>query len=346
MIDVELPDTPFTTHDLEVIGITREQLRRLVEAKLVRRLVRGAYLKAGIELTLETRARTVAAVISPHHVVTDRTAAWIHGVETLTYAEQDIPPPIDVCALRGHEPCSRDGVNGRSRDLAAQDVLVIEGLPVTTPLRTALDLGCLLRRREAMAALDAFARIHHLTKEQMAFESRRYRRRRGVIQMRELIALVDARAESARESWTRLAIHDAGILAPEPQVWIEIDGVPTYRLDLAYRYARVAVEYNGWDTHERTPEQRAHDRARRKWLCDNGWTVIVVRRGDFSGNALERWLGELRAALRTTYTNVRRMERGSRSTALQLTTRPTTTGDSTHHKPRLNGRGGPSARRP
>ena len=42
--------------------------------------------------------------------------------------------------------------------------------------------------------------------------------------MRELIALVDPRAESARESWTRLAIHDAGIVAPEPQVWIEIDG--------------------------------------------------------------------------------------------------------------------------
>ena len=99
-------------------------------------------------------------------------------------------------------------------------------------------------------------------------------------------------------------------------MWIEIDGVPTYRLDLAYRHARVAVEYDGWDTHERTPEQRAHDRARRQWLRDTGWTVIVVRRGDFSGNAPERWLGELRFALRLTYTNVRRMERGSRSTPL------------------------------
>jgi hypothetical protein len=316
MVHVELPDTPFTTHDLDVIGITREQLRRLVKAKLVRRLVRGAYLKAGIELTLEVRARTVAAVVSSHHVVTDRTAAWVHGVDTLTYAEQDIPPPIDVCALRGHEPCSRDGVDGRSRDLAPHDIMMVEGLPVTTPLRTALDLGCLLRRREAMAALDAFARMHGLTKEQLALEGRRYRRRRGVIQMRELIALVDARAESARESWTRLAIHDAGILAPEPQVWIEIDGVPTYRLDLAYRHARVAVEYDGWDTHERTPEQKARDRARRQWLRDNGWTVIVIRRGDFTGGALDAWLAELREALRPTYSSVRRMERGSRSTHL------------------------------
>ncbi len=316
MGDIEIPDTPFTYRDLDTIGISREQLRRLVAAKLVRRLVRGAYLKAGIELTLEVRARTVAAVITPHHVVCDRTAAWIHGVDTLTYAEQDIPPPIDLCALRGHEPSERDGVDGRSRDLAPHDVMTLEGLPVTTPLRTALDLGCLLRRREAMAALDAFARIHGLTQDELSIEGRRYRRRRGVIQLRELTSLVDPRAESARESWTRLAIHDAGIIAPEPQVWIEIDGVPTYRLDLAYRRARVAVEYDGWESHERTVEQKAHDRARRRWLRDNGWTIIVIRRGDFTGDALDGWLGELRAALRATYSNVRRMERGSRTVPL------------------------------
>lgn len=312
MAEIEIPDNPFTHRDLDDIGISREQLRRLVEADLVRRLVRGAYLKAGIELTPQVRARTVAAVITSHHVVCDRTAAWVHGVDTLTYAEKDIPPPIDVCALRGHEPSERDGVDARSRDLAPHDLMTLDGLRVTTPLRTALDLGCLLRRREAMAALDAFARLHGLTKDELTLEARRYRRRRGVIQLRELVALVDARAESARESWTRLAIHDAGIIAPEPQVWIEIDGVPTYRLDLAYRRARVAVEYDGWDAHERTPEQKQHDRERRKWLRDNGWTIIVIRRGDFTGDALDRWLGELRAALHPTYSNVRRMERGSR----------------------------------
>jgi hypothetical protein len=314
MPDIELPDTPFTNLDLEALDVSRERLRRLIETEVVRRLVRGAYLRAGIEVTLGLRARTVAALISPHHVVCDRTAAWIHGVDTLTYAEQDVPPPVDVCALRGHAPSTRDGVNGRSRELAPHDLTMIEGLRVTTPLRTALDLGCLLRRREAMAALDAFARLHGHTREQLASEARRYRRRRGVIQMRELIALVDARAESARESWTRLAIHDAGILPPEPQLWIEIDGLPTYRLDLAYRHARVAVEYDGWETHERTPEQKEHDRKRREWLREHGWTVIVIRRGDFTGAALERWLGELRAALRPTYSNVRRMERGSRTT--------------------------------
>ncbi len=310
--ELELPNGPFTYADLDALGLTRKKLRLLLEQKAVLRLLRGVYARAGLDLTVELRAKTVAAVIAPQHVLRDRTAAWIHGIDTFTYAEQDTPPPIEVCALRDSEPCEREGVEGRTRDLARADVMTVEGVRVTTPLRTALDLGCLLRRREAMAALDAFARTHGLGKAQLASEAPRFRRRRGVIQMRELIALVDPRAESARESWTRLAIHDAGIVAPEPQVWIEIDGNPTYRLDLAYRRARVAVEYDGWDTHERTPEQRERDRARRKWLRDNGWTIIIVRRGDFTGPALDRWLAELREALRPMYSNVRRMERGSR----------------------------------
>ena len=102
-----------------------------------------------------------------------------------------------------------------------------------------------------------------------------------------------------------LAIHDAGLPLPEPQYWIEIDGVAVYRLDFAYVRMRVAVEYDGIDAHEHTREQREHDEERRAWLRDHGWTVIVVRRGDFSRGALEHWLGELRQALAPSYSNRR-----------------------------------------
>ena len=84
-----------------------------------------------------------------------------------------------------------------------------------------------------------------------------------------------------------LAIADAGLPLPEPQVWIEIDGVPTYRLDFAYRRARVVVEYDGEEAHE---GREAEDEERRAWLRRHGWTVIVVRIGDFTGEALDRWL--------------------------------------------------------
>jgi hypothetical protein len=307
-----LPRDPFTYGQLTQLGVTRHTLRRLVAERAVRRLLIGVYVRADVHLTVELRARAVAAVVPAHHVVRDRTAAWIHGIDVMTYAEHDVPPPIETCALRGHDPCTREGVAGRTRDLAPNDIVVLQGLRVTSPLRTALDLGCLLRRRDALAALDAFARSYGLTKQQLRLGSRRYRRRRGVLQLRELIELVDPRAESPRESWLRLSIHDAGLPSPHPQFWIEVDGIRIYRLDLAYRFARVAVEYDGWEAHQRTQEQRDNDRARRKWLSEHGWTVVVVRRGDFTGTALDRWLAELKEALKPMYSNVRRMERGSR----------------------------------
>lgn len=312
MTEPTLPRTPFTFADVHALGITRHTLRRLTRERLVVQLLRGVYVPADLEITVDVRAAAAARVTAPHQVVCDRTAAWIHGIDAFSYAELGQPPPVETCALRGNGPCRRDGVDGHTRDLADSDVMTIRGVRVTTPLRTALDLGCILERRDALAALDAFRREHGFSAAVLTVGSFRYRRRRGVIQLRELIPLSDPRAESQRESWTRLAIHDAGLPAPEPQYWIVVDGVPRFRLDLAYVHRRVAVEYDGVEAHEKTAEQRAHDEERRAWLRDHGWIVIVVRRGDFTGEALDRWLSELREALESPYSNRRRLERGAK----------------------------------
>ena len=308
-----LPHQPFTYADLRPLGVSRAHLDHLRETKQVIELLRGVFVRADVEVTLAVRAAAAARVMRPHQIVCDRTAAWLHGIDALTYGELGAVPDVEVCARRGNGPCLRAGVDGRTRDLADHDIMEIGGVRVTTPLRTALDLGCILERRDALAALDAFRREHGLTVPALTMAAYRFRRRRGVIQLRELIPLADPRPESARESWTRLAIVDAELPAPEPQVWVTVDGVPTYRLDLAYPHRRVAVEYDGYDAHERTAEQAAHDEARRAWLRDHGWIVIVVRRGDFTGEALDRWIRELREALASPYSNRRRLERGSKN---------------------------------
>jgi Protein of unknown function (DUF559) len=299
------PDGPFTRSDLADLGVTESALRRAQRCGEVRAVLRTVFAATHLPDTIELRARAVARAVRPHHVVTDRTAAWLHGVDAHVYAEHDDVLDIEACALRGHEPTTLPGVDGRTRDLRPHDVMTLHGVPVTTPLRTALDLGCCLRRREAFAAMTALARLHGMTSRDLVRELGRFRRRRGVIQLRGLAGLVDPRIESEREAWVLLGIADAGLPLPEPQVWIEIDCVPTYRLDFAYRRARVCVEYDGLDAHQKTLDQRARDERRRTWLREHGWIVIVVRVGDFTADALDRWLGELRAALAPTYSNRR-----------------------------------------
>lgn len=300
----DFPAEPFTTAAARELGIGRKRLDTALREGLIRRVLHGVYLRRDQPDTVETRVACAALVIAPGSVIRDRTAAWVHRIDTLTYAEHDILPPLETCVPRFRAPSDRAGVDGGTRDLSEHDVMTVCGVQVTTPLRTALDLGCHLRRREALAALDQFIRRHEISRDELRREAVRFFRRRGVVQLRRLIPLADSRAESPRESWTRLEIIDAGLPCPEPQHWIDIDGIPTYRLDLAYPRIRVAVEYDGDEFH-RTEEQRRHDTERREWLMQHGWVVIVIRNGDFTDPGLQRWLSELRAALRPTYSNRR-----------------------------------------
>jgi very-short-patch-repair endonuclease len=69
------------------------------------------------------------------------------------------------------------------------------------------------------------------------------------------------------------------------------------RLDLAYRRARVAVEYDGEEFHT-SPEDSEHDEERRAALRRAGWIVIVVDRAGLTAAGRQAWLRELREALR------------------------------------------------
>ena len=305
MTPADFPAEPFTTARARALGLSEKRVRAALRDGLIRRVLHGVYLRCDQPDTVDTRAACAALVVARGSVLRDRTAAWIHGVEALTHPEHEVLPPLETCVPRFRPPSDRCGVDGGTRDLTETDVMTVHGLLVTTPLRTALDLGCHLRRRDALAVLDQFMRLHGITREEMGRAAVRFFRRRGVIQLRALIPLADPRAESVRESWTRLEIIDAGLPTPEPQFWVEIEGVPTYRLDLAYPRHRVAIEYDGEEFHDRTAEQRFYDAGRREWLERHDWTVIVVKRGDFTGAGLERWLGELRRALRPAYSNRR-----------------------------------------
>jgi hypothetical protein len=263
----------------------------------VRPLLRGVFLRADVPLTTELKLAAAALVVNESSVACDRTAAWIWGVDVHTFSEQDEVPPLETYVLRGHRQTERAQVRGGVRDLLPSDWVSVNGVKVTTPLRTALDLGCVLNRRAALAAMDALMRAHAFTHREMRHVLPRYFRRRGVIQLRELVPLVDPRAESQPESWTRLELLDSGLPDPELQWWVEMDGVPTYRLDLAYPHAKIAIEYNGEEFHTSEVDRRK-DAVRRDWLRAQGWTVIVVTREDFTSTTQRYWIHEVTDALR------------------------------------------------
>ncbi|NGZ99827.1 DUF559 domain-containing protein [Nocardioides sp. W3-2-3] len=300
-----LPDHPFTLRDADRYDVTPRQIERAARSRLIRRVTRGVYVRSDVPDSLEVRACAVSLVVSPHHVAVNRTAAWLHGADVLVRGEHDVVPPIETCALRGRNPTRRREIDGRTRDLLPREVMRLGPVRVTTPLRTALDLGCELRRREAFAALTTLARQHGF-----GIDEPGRRACPGSVadaawcSAASLVPLVDPRLESPREAWTLLTLLDAGLPLPEIQWWVDRDDRPTYRLDLAYVDARIAIEYDGRAAHD-TATQQAHDRERREWLREMGWEVVIVRQGDFTGAALDRWVRRVERALTPSYTNRR-----------------------------------------
>jgi hypothetical protein len=296
LVNADVPKGPFTTADARALGLSRRDLDAGVRESRLCRVLHGVYRRADTPDTVEMRIAAAARVLTPMAVYCDRTAAWLHGVDVFDYRELEILPPLDCVVLRGRSRIERGQCAGGERDLLPEDVMTLGAVRVTTPLRTALDLGCRLRRPEGLVALDLFARHHDVSVDVLVRSLPRYRRRRGVVRLRELVPLVDPRSESPGESRTRLVIHDAGVPAPVPQHWVMHRGEPLFRLDLAWPKHRVAVEYDG-EWHESTEQQRAADRARRQWLREHGWTIIVVRRGDLDPDEASMWIEDLRGAL-------------------------------------------------
>lgn len=265
-------DAPFTVQQASDLGVSRWFVRVLLDRGLIRSEVRGTYVAAQAVDTVDLRAATLRLVIPESSVVTDRTAAWLHGVDILPRSAVRVPPPLCVFGSTGSRT-RRPGVVSGVRTLAADDITVVLGVRVTTPLRTALDLGRSLWRFDALAALDGFLRIG-VPRDHILVSVERFRGERGVVQLRYLAPLADGRSESPGESALRLHWYDSGLPRPELQFWVCDDhGVPVYRLDIALPECRFAAEYDGRRFHQDEGQQE-HDRVRRTWLDERRRWVI------------------------------------------------------------------------
>ena len=273
---------PFTAQEAYAAGVARHDIRALLARGFLRPLLRSVYVASQMADDLWLRARALALVLPPEAVVTDRTAAWLHGVDVLPRTSGVAVPPVEAFHLTDTR-MARPGVTSGRRGLGPSDITVVHGIRVTTPLRTALDLGRLLWRYDALGAIDGFLRIgvpHELMLDQLD----RFKGYRGVVQLRFLVPLGDGRSESMGESALRLHWWEAGLPRPELQVWVEADdGTPIYRLDIALLDPLLAAEYDG-EEHHTSEEDREHDRERREWCSrERGWHFEVFTKGSVYG---------------------------------------------------------------
>jgi hypothetical protein len=290
-----LPPT-FTRADLPDLRLTSAALWRLLTEGSVVQASRGVYVPAEHAADPVVRARALARVLPRGAAVSRVGAAWIHGVDCRAPGQLTDPLPLDCVVATGREPPSPRGVSGHVDRLPDGDVVHVDGVPVTSPERTAVDLARFLPTFMGLAAVDALARGHRLDPAVLRRRIEEWPGQRYVVRARRVLALCEPETESFGESWLRLRIVDAGFPRPEIQIWIvDGDGVGCYRLDMGWTDRCVAVEYDGEEFHS-SPQQLARDVSRRQRLAEeHGWHVVGVGKGKVLGRrlTLEQGIGEL-----------------------------------------------------
>lgn len=254
-------DTPFVgSHALRFGNVTRHELRTRYRV-----VFRDVYLRREVKLTAAIKAR--AAWLSTGAVLAGQSAAAIFGTKWL-----DDEAPAEIARADRHSP---RGIVVRSSRLAEDEVCNRWGMRVTTPARTAFDIGCGIPVVQAVPILDALLRATGTKPVDVFALADRHPGGRGVRWLRAALDLADGGAESPQETRVRLLLVGAGL--PKPETQIELRGLHRRRIrvDMGWREWQVAVEYDGiqhWDD----PDQRAWDIERIALLEAAGWAVIRV----------------------------------------------------------------------
>jgi hypothetical protein len=173
------------------------------------------------------------------------------------------------------------GVVTRRDVLGEGEVQMLGGRLVTTPERTAFDLGRRGTLHSAVACLDALARATGVKVDDVTGVADRHRGARGLRHLETALDLMDAGAQSPKETWVRLILIEAGF--PRPQTQIPVlgpDGLPIYYLDMGWEDLMLAVEYEG-EHHQANRIRYVNDIKRLEFVeRERGWLVVRVVKED------------------------------------------------------------------
>lgn len=251
-------------------GTTARVLGRHTEATLRSRCVRvlpDVYVPRGVELDCVLMARAAACWAGPGAVLAGWSAATLLGARWLPAHDPEV-----AVARHVRRPA---GLVVHQQRLGPDEVEDVDGVLVTTPVRTAYDLGRRLRLVDAVAAVDQLCALGVCGPERVAAVARAHPGDRGLVRLGEVLELVDAGAASPKESELRVLLVRAGL--PPPQTQVEVrrpDGRFLARADLGWIRWRVLVEYEG--AQHRDGPQFTRDVDRYAELEAAGWTVVRV----------------------------------------------------------------------
>ena len=286
IIPAEFRERPFTLREARASGLTDSSLR----SAPWRQVFQGVWAHVDLEDNRENRLAAARLVIPRHGVLCLVTAAWGYGADVRREDDFD----VHVGFPEGKRIRNQPGLVVSQETLKPSDIWTIDGVAVTSPVRTAYDCLRLLRRWDRLVVADALTHLGVTSVDELRAYFATQRRMRNLRIAERLLDDIEPKSESPMETRLRLVLTEAGLPRPEAQWEIKnAAGTVQWRLDLAYPAEKVAVEYDGaWHW-----KQRREDDRRRAALRALGWDPHVFDADDVYGSP-ERIVHEVAAALR------------------------------------------------
>jgi very-short-patch-repair endonuclease len=243
--------------------VNRYQLRTRYDA-----VFRNVYVPKGQALTPADKAVAAWLWSGRRATVAGLSAAALLGTKWI-----DAKRPAELNQASRHKT---EGIVLHSDELWDDESCSIRGISVTSPARTAFDLG---RRRglaTAVIRLDGLMQSTRVKPTEVELIADRHRGARGMAQLREALGLADAGAESPQETRTRLILTNAGLRPQRTQINIfNTFGGFVHRVDMGWDDWRVGVEYDGIQ-HWADPDVRANDIDWQAEAEELGWRIVRV----------------------------------------------------------------------
>jgi hypothetical protein len=244
-----------------------------------RSLYPDVYLPKGVSPTLAQRTTAAWLWTRRRGVVAGLAASALHRARWITD-----DAPVELIWANARPP---QGIVTRRDRLAAEERQLVAGIPLTTPERTAFDLGRLINGDDAVAYLDALGNATRFDCHAVADLARRHSGSPGIPQLRWALGLHDPGAQSPRETWLRMLVIRAGFPRPQTQIPVYDDfGYPRYFLDMGWEDVMIAVEYDG--DHHRERPRFGRDIVRSEFIAYRGWTHIRVVAGAHPADIVNR----------------------------------------------------------
>lgn len=281
--DYPLPNRSMRYSELAE-ALTRRNVRHALHGGDLQTVGHGLYIPAHETDPLNLRKTLDVLCRGTPHLVSHRTAAALWGIV------DEVPAaPFHLTTPPQESRIKRPGlVTSHRIRVPTADRAELDGLPITSPARTWVDVALDSSVLEALVLADRcrrrgrgeFGEVPRALASGAELENALARRgrARGVRNARPALQLSRDGVDSPQETRLRYVMSQAGLPEPEVNAWICNEyGQRVVQPDLSVRQYRLAIQYEGWEFHT-AADQMAKDIHRQELTEALGWMEVRITR--------------------------------------------------------------------